>query len=108
MAQEWIKAAEASRLLKPLFGTEYGARMAICKRAHAEMIRAREDALRYELFDVVFRHAEVKPEQLRRSRKRCDLLRALSRRRDGEEQNQEERSQHGRDYTCCPCYPCNP
>jgi nucleoside phosphorylase len=38
---EWISAAEASRLLKPVFNGEYMARKTICKRAHNGLIRAR-------------------------------------------------------------------
>jgi hypothetical protein len=48
IVQEWISAAKALRLLKPVFGTEYGARMAICKRAHAEMIRARAERFQFD------------------------------------------------------------
>jgi hypothetical protein len=40
---EWIRAADASRLLKPAFGNETMARMTICKRAHAGFIRARAE-----------------------------------------------------------------
>ena len=43
--QQWIPAAEASRLLKPLFGTEDLARKTICKRAHNGLIRARAERL---------------------------------------------------------------
>jgi hypothetical protein len=42
--EEWIKAAEAVRLLKPAFGT-YNARMTICKRAHSGMLRSRAQRL---------------------------------------------------------------
>jgi hypothetical protein len=38
---EWITAAEASRLLKPVFNGEHMARRTICKRAHNGLIRAR-------------------------------------------------------------------
>jgi TIR domain len=38
--EEWITAAEALRLLRPVFG-EYDAKLTICKRAHAGLIRAR-------------------------------------------------------------------
>jgi predicted nucleotide-binding protein len=39
--EEWITAAETVRLLKPVLKTEYGAQMAICKRAHGGMIGSR-------------------------------------------------------------------
>jgi hypothetical protein len=39
--EEWISAAEAVRLLAPDGKTQYSARMALCKRAHAGMVRAR-------------------------------------------------------------------
>jgi predicted nucleotide-binding protein len=39
---EWINAAEAVRLLRPAFdGSAYSAQMAICKRAHSGLVRAR-------------------------------------------------------------------
>src|SRR6516165_1400060 len=38
---EWITAAEAVRLLKPISESEYAAKMTICRRAHAGLIRAR-------------------------------------------------------------------
>jgi predicted nucleotide-binding protein len=38
---EWITAAEASRLLKGAFNSETMARMTICKRAHNGLVRAR-------------------------------------------------------------------
>jgi hypothetical protein len=38
--EEWITAAEAMQLLAPTF-KEFSARMTLCKRAHAGMIRAR-------------------------------------------------------------------
>jgi hypothetical protein len=41
--EEWITAAEAARLLKPVCETEYGARMTICKRAYSGLIRARAE-----------------------------------------------------------------
>ena len=41
--EEWITAAEAARLLKPVFGSEYMAQMTICKRAHSGLIRARAE-----------------------------------------------------------------
>ena len=37
---EWITAAEAVRLLKPIFESGYSAKMTICSRAHAGLIRA--------------------------------------------------------------------
>jgi hypothetical protein len=43
-AEEWITAAEAARLLKPVFGnSEYAATITICKRAHGGLIRARAE-----------------------------------------------------------------
>jgi hypothetical protein len=39
----WVTAAEASHLLKPVFGNEFQARMTICKRAHNGLIRARAE-----------------------------------------------------------------
>jgi uncharacterized protein (TIGR02391 family) len=46
LASEWITAAEAVQLLKPGFdGSAQAAKIAICKRAHAGLIRAR--ATRY-------------------------------------------------------------
>jgi hypothetical protein len=39
--EEWITAAEAVRLLQPVFDSEITAKMTICKRAHNGMIRAR-------------------------------------------------------------------
>jgi hypothetical protein len=41
--EEWITAAEALRLLKPVLGGEYAAKITICKRAHAGLIRARAE-----------------------------------------------------------------
>ncbi len=41
--EQWLAAAEASRLLKAAFSTEYLARKAICKRAHEGLIRARAE-----------------------------------------------------------------
>jgi hypothetical protein len=41
--EEWISAAQAARLLKPVFNSEYVAQMAICKRAHGGLIRARAE-----------------------------------------------------------------
>jgi hypothetical protein len=41
--EEWIAAAEAARLLKPVFNSEYMAQMTICKRAHSGLIRARAE-----------------------------------------------------------------
>ena len=38
--EEWITAAEAARLLKPVFDSEFMARQTICKRAHGGLIRA--------------------------------------------------------------------
>jgi hypothetical protein len=40
--EEWITAAEALRLLTPVFG-EYTARLTICKRAYAGLVRARAE-----------------------------------------------------------------
>lgn len=43
-AEEWITAADAARLLKPVFdNSEYMAEMTICKRAHSGLIRARAE-----------------------------------------------------------------
>lgn len=39
--EEWISAAEAVRLLAPNGNGEYSAKMALCKRAHAGMVRTR-------------------------------------------------------------------
>jgi hypothetical protein len=41
--EEWIAAAEAVRLLKPVLGGEYTAQQTICKRAHSSLIRARAE-----------------------------------------------------------------
>ena len=41
--RNWIPAAEAAALLKPVFKSEYLAQMTICKRAHAGLIRARAE-----------------------------------------------------------------
>jgi predicted nucleotide-binding protein len=41
--QDWVTAAEAVRLLKPVFGGEYTAQQTICTRAHAGLIRARAE-----------------------------------------------------------------
>ena len=40
---EWIRAAEAVQLLKPVLKGTYSAQMRICARAHAGLIRARAD-----------------------------------------------------------------
>jgi hypothetical protein len=46
MAHEWVTAAEAVRLLKPVFGNSaYMAQKTICKRAHNGLIRARAERL---------------------------------------------------------------
>jgi hypothetical protein len=42
-SQKWISAAEAVRLLKPIFNSDYLAQMTICKRAHGGLIRARAE-----------------------------------------------------------------
>jgi hypothetical protein len=42
-SQRWISAAEAVRLLKPAFSSEFRATMTICERAHAGLIRARAE-----------------------------------------------------------------
>jgi hypothetical protein len=39
--EEWIRAAQAVQLLKPVNKSEYMAQQTICKRAHGGMIRAR-------------------------------------------------------------------
>ena len=41
--EEWISAAEALRLLKPVLGSEWQAQRTICKRAHDGLIRARAE-----------------------------------------------------------------
>jgi hypothetical protein len=41
--EEWISAAEAARLLKPVFNSAYTAHMTICKRAHNGLIRSRAE-----------------------------------------------------------------
>jgi hypothetical protein len=41
--EDWIAAAEAARLLKPVFSSEYMAQQTICKRAHSGLIRARAE-----------------------------------------------------------------
>jgi hypothetical protein len=41
--EEWITAAEAVRLLKPVFNGEYMAQMTICKRAHSGLVRSRAE-----------------------------------------------------------------
>jgi hypothetical protein len=43
LGPEWISAAEAVRLLTPALGGSYSAKMRICARAHAGLIRARAD-----------------------------------------------------------------
>jgi hypothetical protein len=43
-SRKWISAAEAAALLKPVFNnSEHRAKMTICKRAHAGLIRARAE-----------------------------------------------------------------
>jgi hypothetical protein len=54
---EWIAAAEAVRLLKPVFGGEHAAQQTICKRAHSGLIRARAD--RFMVGDVSRNATEV-------------------------------------------------
>jgi hypothetical protein len=39
--EEWISAAEAVRLLKPVLGSDWQAQRTICRRAHEGLIRAR-------------------------------------------------------------------
>jgi hypothetical protein len=41
--EDWIQAAEAAQLLKPVFNSAYMAQMTICKRAHNGLIRARAE-----------------------------------------------------------------
>jgi hypothetical protein len=41
--EEWITAAEAVRLLKPVFNSDYTSQKTICRRAHAGLIRARAE-----------------------------------------------------------------
>lgn len=55
--EEWIKALEAVQLLKPTFNSEYLAQLAICKRAHNGLIRAR--ARRFMTDDEVQDDCEV-------------------------------------------------
>jgi hypothetical protein len=43
--EEWISAAEAVRLLKPVLRSEWQAQRTICKRAHEGLIRARAEKL---------------------------------------------------------------
>lgn len=43
VSEDWIRAAEAAQLLKPMFKSEYIAQMTICKRAHNGLIRARAE-----------------------------------------------------------------
>jgi hypothetical protein len=42
-SQKWIGAAEAARLLKPVFNSEFKATRTICQRAHAGLIPARAE-----------------------------------------------------------------
>jgi hypothetical protein len=56
--EEWIKTAEALRLLKPVFG-EYAAKLTICKRANAGLIRARAE--HYMIDDVSMTGAREVP-----------------------------------------------
>jgi hypothetical protein len=53
----WITAAEAARLLKPVFGSEYMAQETICKRAHSGLIRARAE--RFMVDEVARDNCEV-------------------------------------------------
>jgi hypothetical protein len=55
--EEWIAAAEAVRLLKPVLGGEYTAQQTICKRAHSSLIRARAE--RFMVGDVSRNATEV-------------------------------------------------
>jgi hypothetical protein len=55
--EEWITAAEAARLLKPVFNSEYLAQMTICKRAHAGLIRARAE--KFMIDDKVRDNSEI-------------------------------------------------
>ena len=41
--EEWISAAHAVRLLKPVLGSDWQAQRTICKRAHEGLIRARAE-----------------------------------------------------------------
>jgi hypothetical protein len=41
--EDWITAAEAARLLKPAFNSDYMAKITICQRAHNGLIRARAE-----------------------------------------------------------------
>jgi Predicted pPIWI-associating nuclease len=43
---EWVRAAEAVAMLKPIL-TEYSARLRICERAHGGLIRARAEQFHY-------------------------------------------------------------
>jgi hypothetical protein len=55
--EEWITAAEALRLLKPVFNSEYASQKTICRRAHAGLIRARAE--RFMIDDRSVRECEV-------------------------------------------------
>jgi hypothetical protein len=41
--EEWVRAADAVQLLKPVFKSEHTAKMTICQRAYAGLIRARAE-----------------------------------------------------------------
>ena len=41
--EDWISAAEAVRLLKPVTGSDHSAKLAICERAYAGLVRARAE-----------------------------------------------------------------
>jgi hypothetical protein len=55
--EEWITAAEAARLLKPVFNSEYIAQATICKRAHSGLIRARAE--QFMMDEKVCTHFEI-------------------------------------------------
>lgn len=56
-SENWITAAEALQLLAPIFGGQYSARLAICKRAHNGLVRAR--ASRFVYADKAADNVEV-------------------------------------------------
>jgi hypothetical protein len=58
--EEWITAAEAARLLAPVFNSGYEAKMTICKRAHAGLIGARAE--RFMINDEVSNNVEIRKE----------------------------------------------
>jgi hypothetical protein len=53
--EEWISAAEAAKLLKPVFNSQYLAQMTICKRAHGGLIRARAERFMIDGVEQIMR-----------------------------------------------------